>query len=391
MARIVRGLFYVIFVVFGGLSGYSTALYSQKYFEETLRGPALYANQAALILLGILLGATIAPWLANLMVSAVEHGALALQKIPLQQVIMGLVGLVFGLILALLVNLFIAQINFGSVPVVGPFLYPLILILTTIFLASFGTYVASRVSFVHGFKQLLETGSAGRWGGTILLDTSVIVDGRIADIIATGFVDGTLVVPQFVLDELHQLADSEDPLKRNRGRRGLDVLASLRKTAGIHIERRDYDEPGVDTKLIRMALELKARICTTDYNLNKVASLQNIRVLNINELSNALKPIVLPGEVLVVKILREGKESGQGVGYLDDGTMVVVEDGRRHLRETVLAEVTSVVQTPAGRMFFARYRGSAEGLPGPSSDTNGGHGQKQRPRGEVPAPEERSR
>jgi len=191
-----------------------------------------------------------------------------------------------------------------------------------------------------------------------VLDTSVIIDGRIADICETGFLEGTLVVPQFVLRELQQVADSSDSLKRNRGRRGLDILQKIQKMGGVQVQIVETDFPEVrevDLKLIELARKLDGKIVTNDFNLNKVAQLRGVHVLNINELANSLKPVVLPGEIMRVFILKEGKEAGQGVGYLDDGTMVVVDQGKRALGKTIEVSVTSVLQTTAGKMIFCRW------------------------------------
>jgi uncharacterized protein YacL len=191
-----------------------------------------------------------------------------------------------------------------------------------------------------------------------ILDTSVIIDGRIADICETGFVDGTLVVPQFVLKELQQVADSADSLRRNRGRRGLDILQRIQKMAGLDVIISDADFPEVkevDLKLIELARTLQGKIITNDFNLNKVAQLRGVDVLNINELANSLKPVVLPGETMKVFILKEGKEYNQGVAYLDDGTMVVVDNARSMIGKTIDVVVTSVLQTTAGKMIFGRF------------------------------------
>jgi|TARA_B100000315_G_scaffold260318_1_gene320815 uncharacterized protein YacL len=196
--------------------------------------------------------------------------------------------------------------------------------------------------------------------GNILVDTSAIIDGRIADLSITGFLEGSLVVPRFVLDELRHIADSSDPLRRNRGRRGLEVLGKLRKDEAVPLQVLDVGvENGneVDAVLVQLAREMKSAILTTDYNLNRVAELQGVQVLNVNELANALKSIVLPGEELRVNIVQEGKESGQGVAYLDDGTMVVVEGGRRYLNAFHDVSVTRVLQTAAGRIIFANPKG----------------------------------
>jgi uncharacterized protein YacL len=191
-----------------------------------------------------------------------------------------------------------------------------------------------------------------------ILDTSVIIDGRIADVCDTGFIDGTLVIPQFVLKELQLVADSGDSLKRNRGRRGLDILQKIQKMSGVEVMISDVDFPDireVDLKLIELARTLQGKIVTNDFNLNKVAQLRGVDVLNVNELANSLKPVVLPGELMKVFILKEGKEYNQGVAYLDDGTMVVVDNARKMISKTIDIVVTSVLQTTAGKMIFGRY------------------------------------
>jgi uncharacterized protein YacL len=189
-----------------------------------------------------------------------------------------------------------------------------------------------------------------------ILDTNVIIDGRIADVARAGFVEGSIYIPGFVLDELQHIADSADGLKRARGRRGLDILNGMQKELKLIVRSYDRLVPGndeVDARLVRLAKALDGAIVTNDFNLNKVAELQGVRVLNVNELANALKPVVLPGEEMSVAIVKEGKEASQGVGYLDDGTMIVVEGGRRHVGETIEVLVSSVLQTQAGKMIFA--------------------------------------
>ncbi len=200
---------------------------------------------------------------------------------------------------------------------------------------------------------------AAHAGTSKILDTSVIIDGRVFDICKTGFLEGELVIPQFVLAELRHIADSSDALRRNRGRRGLDVLNRIQNELkiAVRIEETDYDDVAeVDVKLLRLARQLNGIVVTNDYNLNKVAGVTGVRVLNINELANAVKPVVLPGEEMTVQIVREGKEPGQGVGYLDDGTMIVVDNARRHVGETIDVVVTTVLQTSAGRMIFTRIK-----------------------------------
>jgi uncharacterized protein YacL len=238
-----------------------------------------------------------------------------------------------------------------------------------------------RVAFLHGFVLLVLPylglmlgGRKGEWLEPArlvgmfraagpqrrykILDTSVIIDGRIADLCDTGFMDGTLVIPQFVLKELQLVADSADSMKRNRGRRGLDILQKVQKMSGVEVTISDVDYPEVrevDLKLIELARTLQGKIVTNDFNLNKVAQLRGVEVLNINELANALKPVVLPGEIMKVFVLKEGKEYNQGVAYLDDGTMVVIDNARKMISKTIDIVVTSVLQTTAGKMIFGRY------------------------------------
>jgi uncharacterized protein YacL len=218
-----------------------------------------------------------------------------------------------------------------------------------------------------------------------VLDTSVIIDGRIADICETGFMDGTIVIPQFVLKELQLVADSADSMKRNRGRRGLDILQKIQKMSGVEVTISDMDFPDVrevDLKLIELARALQGKIVTNDFNLNKVAQLRGVEVLNINELANSLKPVVLPGELMKVFILKEGKEYNQGVAYLDDGTMVVVDNARKMIGRTIDVVVTSVLQTTAGKMIFGRFiesSAAAAAQPAAVVSADGDPGRRSRP------------
>jgi len=225
-----------------------------------------------------------------------------------------------------------------------------------IVLSLFAAYLGARV----GAKQKLgvvDNAPRGAVAIAKLIDTSVIVDGRILEIVESGFLEGPLVLPRFVLRELQLIADSVDSMKRTRGRRGLEVLAKLQETTTLEIVDQDYaDLSGVDAKLVRMGRERGAKLLTNDYNLNRVAQVEGVPVLNINELAGAVKPVVLPGEELHVTIVRDGKEAHQGVGYLDDGTMIVVENGRRLMGEDTGVQVTSVLQTVAGRMIFAKIK-----------------------------------
>jgi uncharacterized protein YacL len=278
-----------------------------------------------------------------------------LREISLKRLIGAAVGSVLGILGAFLISLVLVRALPGSHGTVS-FLQLLILLLMT--------YVGLLVGANKG-EMLNLAALGGLFGGEKvqkhsfkILDTSVIIDGRIADIAETGFLDGTLVVPQFVLRELQLVADSADSMKRNRGRRGLDVLQRIQKMASLNVQLLEDDFPSireVDMKLIELAKLYNCKIVTNDFNLNKVAQLHGVEVLNINELANALKPVVLPGEVMRVFILKEGKEYNQGVAYLDDGTMVVVDGAKRLISKTVDISVTSVLQTTAGKMIFGRF------------------------------------
>jgi len=278
-----------------------------------------------------------------------------LKKIHLKN----LLGSFVGLILGILVANFLSNIFFSNLSNHQQTIFPVLGIL-------YGVcgYIGLRVGFkkgeeIHlpGWKPFSKT--APQSGNAKILDTSVIIDGRIADITETGFIEGALIIPQFVLNELQHIADSSDSIKRTRGKRGLEVLHHIQKQATVDVRIVDKDYPAVkevDSKLIELAKEVRGKIITNDSNLNKVAELQGIEVLNINELANSIKPVVLPGEEINVKILKEGKEMGQGVAYLDDGTMIVVDNGRRQMGKQIDVIVTSVLQTPAGRMIFARLK-----------------------------------
>ncbi|QNO14815.1 PIN/TRAM domain-containing protein [Alkalicella caledoniensis] len=277
-----------------------------------------------------------------------------LQTTPVQDILAGIVGLMLGLILAtLLIH------PFKELPLVGSVLP----IVTNIVFGYFGYVVA--VSKWDDLLTLFTRSNKDKEKGISnsqickILDTSVIIDGRVADICHAGFIEGKIIIPMFVLDELQHIADSSDTLKRNRGRRGLDILNRIQKELKIPvsiIEEKEFDSLEVDSRLVKMAQKLKGMVVTNDYNLNKVCELQGVPVLNINELANAVKPVVLPGEEMLVQIVKDGKESGQGVAYLDDGTMIVVEGGRRHIGENLEVLVTSVLQTAAGRMIFAKIK-----------------------------------
>jgi uncharacterized protein YacL len=298
-----------------------------------------------LTLIGLFLGFLIA--------ISVIRAEQAIRKVSLRVIFGGVVGMIIGLFIAF----FLAYgLTFVGVTWEKQQVAPWIYALLTGIMGYLGLVIGSKKIeefSLFSFSQAKESADYG------ILDTSVIIDGRIADICDTGFIEGTLVVPRFVLDELQYIADSSDSMKRSRGRRGLDILNRMQRSNGINIEVVDQDFPklkGVDAKLVAMAKKMNARIITNDFNLNKVAELQGIKILNVNELANALKPVVLPGEIMTVKIIKEGKEPGQGVAYLDDGTMIIVDHAQKYQGSTVEVIVTSVLQTTAGRMIFSEMK-----------------------------------
>jgi uncharacterized protein YacL len=284
-----------------------------------------------------------------------------LRTIPLQTYVHGLGGLLVGLLVGALGSLLV-----GQLPLQNPAVSRVLSFLLFVICAYFGLLVGLwKGPELGGLGEEGEFGLGGsRTRSPKILDTSVIIDGRIADVCETGFLEGTLIVPQFILKELQQIAGSSDTLKRNRGRRGLDILQRIQRNADIEVRIIDHDFPKireVDAKLVALGKVLKGKLLTNDYNLNKVAELQGVPVLNVNQLANAVKPVVLPGEIMNVYVMKEGKEYGQGVAYLDDGTMVVVDNARKYISKNIDVAVTSVLQTTAGRMIFTRLKEDIEG------------------------------
>jgi len=329
----------ILLILACGLSGF---FISYHYFGS----PQAYLNIYSIG--GSILG-LLASWF-------VIHSEKAIRKVSLRVIFGGVVGLFIGLLFAFLLAF---GMSFVSDIMEKQQVVPWIYTLLTGMMGYLGLVIGSKK--VDEF-QLLTSGSVKVNQNLKIMDTSTIIDGRIADICDTGFVEGTLIIPKFVLEELQYVADSPDSLKRSRGRRGLDILNRMRKDKYIKIEIVDRDYPdakGVDAKLIEMAKHLSAKILTNDFNLNKVAELQGIKILNINELANALKPVILPGENMTVKIVKEGKEPGQGVAYMDDGMMIIVDNAQKHVGSNVEIVVTSVLQTTAGRMVFSEMKGLA--------------------------------
>jgi uncharacterized protein YacL len=309
-------------------------------------------------LVGALTGLIITPFITTRPIRALRA---LLSRISAQSLFASLAGLGAGLMIAALLSfpLSLLPSPLGSIfPFIG------VLVFGYLGVAIFAIRqndLYSVLLSVFGKSGVTPAGEGGASrlteGRTVLLDTSVIIDGRIADIARTGFIQGALLIPRFVLNELQYIADSPDSMRRMRGRRGMEVLSQLQKEPSIPVRVSDIDVEGtreVDDKLVILARQLRCPILTNDYNLNRIAELQGVTVLNVNELANAVKSVLLPGELLNVRVIQEGKESNQGVGYMDDGTMVVIENGQRYMQQEILVIVTKVLQTAAGRMIFAR-------------------------------------
>lgn len=358
-----------IITVLGGITGLIIFYYTESYFSESLTGIERGVTGGLIAFtLSALLIFLLAPKLIKLGRKLVGRIEGEFSKVPTVDMILGTVGMLAGL----MITYFISRLLL-SIPL--PFLGEGLTILAAVFFGYLGARLAIQrgadlLTFRKTQKESVKTEEeikalATKTRASIpkILDTSVIIDGRIYDIAKTKFLEGPIVVPEFVLKELRHVADAGDPLKRNRGRRGLDVLNSMQKEPGIEIEILDHDfekdyEEGleVDVKLLKLAKQLNGRVLTNDYNLNKVAEFQGVPVLNINELANAVKPIVIPGEEMRVEVIADGKEANQGLAYLDDGTMIVVENGKSLKGKGIEVSVTSVLQTAAGKMIFAKPR-----------------------------------
>jgi len=360
--KILKGLFTMIGMTLGYLVGEMLLKSDSISIANNFKGNGALGVLFLLISIvtfGLILF-LLSPWIYRVISRAMDYIERNFQKIPASEVIWGTAGAIIGLIISSLV---VMPLNRLSI-VLGT-IVPLVI---NVFMATLCANIAIRkredlTAFFSNFKKASSTKDKKNKGNSKgdfkVLDTSVIIDGRIFDICQTEFVEGTLVIPNFVLEELRHIADSSDALKRNRGRRGLDILNRIQKELNIDVQIYEKDFPElaeVDSKLLKLAQVLNGKVITNDYNLNKVAEFQGVPVLNINELANAIKPVVLPGEEMRIQIVKDGKESGQGVAYLDDGTMIVVEGGRKHIGEIIDVIVTSVLQTAAGRMIFAKER-----------------------------------
>lgn len=352
LTRIVQ----ICFLLVGGTLGvlFLPFLYTMVNLDQV----AIIDNPYVSAILGAIIFYFITFWAVKYVINFIKWIEESLIKAPILDLLFGSIGLVLGLVVAFFLGSALSAVLFPVLNEIAP------IILTLLFgYLGFQVGFKKRDEMLNVFqnrgakKKIPEDGSQKSIGQLKILDTSVIIDGRIADICQTGFLEGIIVIPQFVLEELQHIADSSDVLKRNRGRRGLDILNKIQKELPIKVEiyEGDFEDiQEVDSKLVKLAKLTNGTVVTNDYNLNKVCELQKVHVLNINDLANAVKPVVLPGEEMVVQVIKDGKEHNQGIAYLDDGTMIVVEDGRNHIGKTINVLVTSVLQTSAGRMIFAK-------------------------------------
>lgn len=357
--KILRVIFILLFSVIGIVLAIQTeplltSVMDKNILTETVLGITVLSLGTMLVggVIGAVIGIAASPYLIKSLFAFTSKVEKSLLSISTQDLLIGTVGLFLGLLIANLVGL-----AFGSIPYIGPY----VSVALSIVLGYIGMHLAitKKTEFIGWFHFRSENGSKNKRGNDAvgkLLDTNVIIDGRIIDIYKSGFLEGPIIVPVFVLEELQKIADSSDVLKRNRGRRGLDILNHIKKSKDdIDIIADDFDEISeVDSKLVKLAKMKGYKIVTNDYNLNKVAELQGISVLNINDLAIAVKPVVIPGEQIFVQLVKYGKEEGQGVAYLEDGTMIVVENGAQAIGKEVSVIITSVLQTAAGKMIFAK-------------------------------------
>lgn len=358
---IIRRIIQVMGAVTGGMLGEQVynwmnggAMWAEPAFGFMQHSGSYYSN----IAIGACCGLIVASTAAGKLASAIQRATERVAAVPVMQLAAGLIGLLAGLVLSVLLYPALSSWQAGVGALVPAALTLLLGYMGFTIGVGKQEALAAGVDAYLAKRQPIQEEAEQTWFEEHkILDTSVIIDGRIADICKTGFIEGTLVIPEFVLEELQHIADSSDLLKRNRGRRGLDILNKIQKELDVKvlIYEGDYEEIGeVDSKLVKLAKALRGKVVTNDFNLNKVCELQGVSVLNINDLANAVKPVVLPGEEIIVQVIKDGKEHGQGVAYLDDGTMIVVEGGREYIGTTMEVLVTSVLQTSAGRMIFAK-------------------------------------
>ncbi len=350
---LLRVLFMVVFAITGFLLGREA--YVHLISIHVASQIWLIALTVIVPVVGAVAGLFIAPVVQSLFEVELRSVETTMERLAPGEVLGGALGLVLGLVVAFLIKSVLLD-SVATAGRAGGYVANVAYIVLSVFAAFLGTRLGAKQR-LGGATRANASGASRPPAQAKLIDTSVIVDGRVIEIVESGFLEGPLVLPRFVLRELHLIADSVDSMKRTRGRRGLEVLAKLQELTTLEIVDEDYaDIAGVDAKLVRLARDRGAKLVTNDYNLNRVAHVEGVVVLNINELAGAVKPAVLPGEEMHVTIVRDGKEPHQGVGYLDDGTMIVVENGRRLMGEETDVQVTSVLQTVAGRMIFAKIK-----------------------------------
>lgn len=342
------------FAAVGGLTGMTL---TRTFFFYNLTDTAMEFKTVIYIVSSVALALifyTTGNKIIEIVTTTLEKLEAILLNLTLYELIVSSIGLIAGLVIANLVTIPIKDIDFIGMP---------ISIVANILFGCLGIAVAAGKKNENLFDTIRSKTETSGKASLKILDTCVIIDGRIVDICRSGFIEGELVIPSFVLEELRHIADSQDSLKRNRGRRGLDVLNMLQKDIEfpVRIESVELNSDSeVDSALLKLAKKLDGKVLTIDYNLNKVAEFQGVPVLNINELANSVKPIALPGEDMMVQVIKDGKENGQGIGYLEDGTMIVIDGGRRHIGESLNVTVTSILQTAAGRMIFAKPKCTIE-------------------------------
>ncbi len=349
----------LLLALVGGVTGYELG---KAFLSREGYGSMPYS---ALVTLCVVAGVVVGALVGSLVGRAITRLGRRLDRATSLVTASGLIFTAAGLFIGLCLGA-LSSLAIKDLPIVGLYFLPLLFAISGYLFAYLGYKRHTDLARLFGLKGLLQQPGAKLFIRPKVIDTSAIIDGRIGGVVGTGFVEGDLIVPGFVLEELQSIADSTDPARRARGRRGLDTVRTLQEGEGhVSIIERDFPNVAeVDAKLIRLAKEIKGVIVTTDYNLNKVSQIQGVEVLNVNDLASTLKAVVMPGERMRLRVMREGKEEEQGVGYLDDGTMVVIEGGRKHIGEEIMVEVTSVLQNPSGKMVFTR-------LPQGGNGTNG--------------------
>ncbi|MBR5328871.1 MAG: PIN domain nuclease [Firmicutes bacterium] len=352
MLRNPRSFFYVLIVAASMIGAYFITDFVLEQFAIAAFSPLWIVIQGITVCLVALVFAAIAPQIVQGFLWLIHDFSMRISNRSTKELISGFLGLIGGLIIAFLIGIPLNSLPFGE------FITPILIIFFGYSGLSIGLLKKDDISeFIKANRGLKKSPRQDKKHYLGILDTSAIIDGRFADVYRTGFLDGTFILPNFVLDELKRVADNSDPLKKERGRRGLNILNELKEEfddAYVVIDKDFEDVKEVDTKIIHLAVDMKTKIFTNDYNLNRMAQVQNITVLNINDLAHALKSVVLPGEELTANIIKAGKEENQGVAYLDDGTMIVVENGKQYVGLTLKLEVTSALQTSNGKMIFAK-------------------------------------